>query len=118
MAKSTQHRTFSTGAIRDVEDNKEDYTETISWLAFKRYAEYMTDKKKKYGAGNFHKGIDIDAYERSLLRHISKYMINKFEGGSLEPECDHLSAILFNVFGIMHEEEIALGKGKRPSNRP
>jgi len=100
-----KHRTFKSGAIRDTEDGKEDYTETISWTAFKRYAQYMTGKKAKYGGGNFKKGIDIDAYERSMLRHVQKYMENKYEGGTTETDQDHLSAILFNIFGIMHEEE-------------
>lgn len=96
---------FSTGAIRDVQDGKEDYTETISWTAFKRYAQYLTDKKSKYGAGNFKKGIPISSYESSMLRHIQKYMANKYENGNIETDQDHLSAILFNVFGIIHEEE-------------
>lgn len=97
-------RQFSTGAIRDSLDGKEDYIETISWRAFKRYAQYMTGKKKKYGEGNFKKGIPIEAYEQSLLRHVQKYLENKYEGGKEELNEDHLSAILFNVFGIMHEE--------------
>ncbi len=95
---------FETGAIRDSQEGKEDYVETISWSAFKRYAQYMTAKKEKYGKGNFKKGIPIDNYEQSLMRHVQKYMVNKYEGGTLEQEEDHLSAILFNVFGIMHEE--------------
>lgn len=99
-------REFSTGAIRDSEQNKEDYIETISWTAFKRYAEYMTEKKSRYGSGNFKKGIPIESYERSLMRHISKYFINKYENGNLEKDQDHLSAIIFNVFGIMHEESV------------
>jgi hypothetical protein len=98
-------RTFKTGAIRDTEDGKLDFIETISWTAFARYAKYMTGKKQKYGSGNFKKGIDIDAYERSLLRHIHKYLVNKYEGGDEEKGEDHLSAIIFNTFGIMHEEE-------------
>jgi len=95
---------FSSGAIRDTQDGKEDYTETISWCAFKRYAQYMTKMAAKYGSGNFKKGIPIDNYEKSLLRHVQKYMENKYEGGTVEVEQDHLSAIVFNVFGIMHEE--------------
>lgn len=98
-------RKFLTGAIRDSDDNKEDYTETISWLSFKRYAEYMTGKKKKYGAGNFKKGIPIESYEQSLMRHIQKYFANKYEGANLEPNEDHLSAAWFNIQGIMYEEE-------------
>lgn len=98
-------REFSTGAIRDNDDTKEDYIETISWKAFKRYAQYMTGKKKKYGAGNFKKGIPIESYEQSLLRHVQKYIENKYEDGEVERDEDHLSAIVFNVFGIMHEEQ-------------
>jgi hypothetical protein len=37
----------------------------------------MTSKKKKYGAGNFKRGINIESYEQSLLRHVQKYMENK-----------------------------------------
>lgn len=96
--------TFDTGAIRDSQEGKEDYIETISWSAFKRFAQYMTGKKAKYGAGNFKKGIPIENYEQSMLRHVQKYLENKYEGGTVEKEEDHLSAILFNVFGIMHEE--------------
>lgn len=98
------HRSFKSGAIRDKEDGKEDYTETISWTAFKRYAQYMTAKKSKYGSGNFKKGIPIDSYEKSLVRHVQKYLANKYEGGEDEKNEDHLAAIVFNVFGIMHEE--------------
>lgn len=96
---------FKTGAIRDTQEGKESYVETISWSAFKRYAIYMTNKKTKYGSGNFKKGIPIDNYEESLIRHMQKYLANKYEGGTVEPNEDHLSAIVFNVFGIMHEEE-------------
>jgi hypothetical protein len=102
-----KHRTFKSGAIRDSEEGKEDYIETISWTAFKRYAQYMTEKKSKYGAGNFKKGIDIESYERSLVRHLQKYLANKYEGGEVEKDQDHLSAMLFNIFGIIHEEEKA-----------
>lgn len=98
---------FGTGAIRDTQDGKIDFIETISWTAFARYAAYMTGKKAKYGAGNFKKGIPIDSYEKSLVRHIHKYMVNKYERGDLEKAEDHLSAAVFNLFGIMHEEEMA-----------
>ena len=97
-------RKFETGAIRDSGEGKEDFIETISWRAFKRYAKYMTSKKKTYGEGNFKKGIPIESYEQSLVRHLQKYLENKYEGGTVEVEEDHLSAIIFNTFGIMHEE--------------
>lgn len=98
-------RHFITGAVRDKEEGKEDYIETISWTALKRYAQYMTSKKTKYGSGNFKKGIPDQSYERSLLRHVQKYLANRHENGVCELSEDHLSAIIFNVFGLMHNEE-------------
>lgn len=90
--------------MRDADDAKEDYIETISWTALKRHAQYMTGKKKTYGEGNFKKGIPIESYEQSMVRHLQKYLANKYEGGTVERDEDHLAAILFNVCGIMHEE--------------
>lgn len=98
-------RKFESGAIRDMDTGKEDYIETISWTGFKRYAQYMTSKKSRYGAGNFKKGIPITSYEQSLVRHLQKYLSNKYEDGAVEKNEDHLSAMLFNIFGIIHEEE-------------
>lgn len=95
---------FKSGAIRDTEIGKEDYIETISWSALKRFAQYMTAKKSKYGSGNFKKGIPIESYERALVRHLQKYLENKYEQGNTEKEEDHLAAMVFNIFGIMHEE--------------
>ena len=97
-------RTFKSGAVRDSENDKEDYVETLAWRSLKRYAKYMTSKKSKYGRGNFKKGIDIESYERSLVRHLQKYFENKYEQGQVEKNEDHLSGMVFNIFGIMYEE--------------
>lgn len=97
-------RQWKTGAIRDDDSQKEDYIETIAWRSLRRFAEYMTGKKSKYGTGNFKKGIPIASYEQSLLRHISKYLENKYEDGDREKNEDHLAACVFNIFGIMYEE--------------
>lgn len=97
---------FETGSVRENDDHKPDYVEALSYTALNRYVRFMTSKKTKYGANNFKKGIPIESYERSLMRHIDKYFRNKYEGGDDEKGDDQLSAILFNVFGIMHQEEI------------
>jgi len=104
--KNSNVHTFKTGAIRDSQEGKECYIETISWTAMKRYAQYMTGKKAKYGAGNFKRGIYDISYEQSMVRHVQKYLSNKHEMGSVEVDEDHLSAILFNVFGLIHNEEM------------
>jgi hypothetical protein len=95
---------FDTGAVRDSQEGKPDFVETTSFTALLRYAEYMTPKGQKYGRGNWRKGIPIENYEMSLMRHVNKYFRNKYEGGNDEPEEDHLSAMVFNIFGIMHKE--------------
>ena len=107
LAKNNMKITrFKTGAIRDSSEGKVDFVETVSFTAHERFARYMTGKKKKYGVGNFKKGILIEYYEQSLLRHINIYFQNKYEHGNFEPKEDHLAAIRFNVDGIMFEEEM------------
>lgn len=98
---------FKTGAIRDSQEGKPDFIETISWTALNSYAKYMTGKKVKYGAGNFKKGIDDWSYEQSLMRHADKYFRNKYENGKDEPNEDHLCALVFNVLGLIHNREQA-----------
>ena len=99
-------RTFESGAIRDSLEGKESYVESISWLTMKRYAQYMTKAASKYGRGNWIKGIPAESYEDSLIRHIQKYLSNKYYGTEVEPEVDHLSAALFNLQGLIHNEEV------------
>jgi hypothetical protein len=102
-----EHRAFETGAVRDIDDGKEDYIESISWLTMRRFSFYMKGFEKKYGRGNWRKGIPISEYERSLMRHIQKYLANKYDNAGIEPEVDHLGAAMFNLSGIIHEEEKA-----------
>ena len=98
-------RTFDTGARRDIDTEKEDYIESLSWTTLRRYAKYMKTQEVKYGSGNWKKGIPIEEYEKSLMRHIQKYFANKYEDANLEPEVDHLSASFFNLQGLIHETE-------------
>lgn len=100
-----KHRTFKSGAIRDVDDGKENYVESLSWIALGRFAKYMNRVSVKYGEGNWIKGIPQEEYEKSLLRHIQKYFSAKYNGVDVEPEIDHLSAAFFNLQGLMHEQE-------------
>jgi hypothetical protein len=96
---------FKSGAIRDDQEGKVDFIETISWTALNSFAKYMTSKKSKYGKGNFKKGIPDWSYEQSLLRHVDKYLRNKYENGNDEKDQDHISAILFNAFGLLHNRD-------------
>lgn len=97
-------RKFKTGAVRDSDIGKENYSECVSQLALRRYALYMLSKEKLYGKGNWRHGIPKEAYLESLLRHMNKYLIELKDGIVIE-ESDHLSACFFNLQGLMHELE-------------
>lgn len=102
-----EDRIFKTGAIRDNDAGKEDYINSVSFLALKRYAKYQNEacERRGYPKDNWRKGIPIEEYEKSMMRHLQKYFSNKYEGTNIEPEIDHLMAAWFNLQGIAHEEE-------------
>ena len=97
-------RQFKTGAVRDQDDTKERYVECFSFTAWRRFAQYMKTQEKKYPPDNWRKGIPEKEYEQSLMRHLQKYFMNKYEGGQLELDVDHLAAAYFNLQGIMFEQ--------------
>lgn len=105
LKKAKNIRNFKTGAKRDVDNGKPNFVESISWLAWGRFAKYMKMAAVKYGEGNWIKGIPLEEYEKSLMRHIHKYFSNKYNGDRQELDIDHLSAAMFNLQGIIHEEE-------------
>jgi dATP/dGTP diphosphohydrolase len=111
--------TFTSGAIRDSQEGKPDFIETTSPWADWRYAQYMTGKKKKYGQGNFKKGITRESYLTSLARHVVKLRaledcktFNLLVEDWMEPDEDHAAAIRFNIDGLMHQEEVEKAKEK------
>jgi hypothetical protein len=96
---------FKSGAVRDLQGDKENYPECLSFLVLRRFALYMKKASAEYGENNWRKGIPITSYEKSLLRHLQKYFAAKYDGVEFEPGIDHLSAAMFNLQGLMHEQE-------------
>ncbi len=66
--------------------------------ALKRIAIHYTNGAKKYDDNNWKKGIPTERFIESACRHWSQYLLG-------EKDEDHLSATVFNIFGIIYNEE-------------
>lgn len=86
-----------TGACRESHQGKGSY-HLISPVGLRRLAYWYEAGANKYGNRNWEKGLPISNCLNSMFRHMVKYM----DGQSDE---DHLSAIAWNAFAIMHMEE-------------
>jgi len=104
-------RTFESGATRDSDEEKLDYEGFISPLVLKRYAEYMHKNRiqadgKLRASDNWQKGIPVDQYMKSKLRHfMDTWLIHR--GHPARAVCSDqeevLCAELFNTMGMLHE---------------
>ena len=108
-------RTFSSGATRHADDKKYDYEGFLSPWAIRRYGEYMHAHRvqadgTKRDSDNWQKGIPIDQYMKSLLRHVfDVHSIHRGlktfdtkDGEEIGIE-DALCGVIFNAFGFLHE---------------
>jgi hypothetical protein len=94
---------FESGMVRDVTDDKTDYTLVLDGPMFDRWAEHMTAGAKKYDARNWMKAQGEAEYERfqqSALRHFLQW----FRG---EQDEDHAAAVFFNINGAEYVRDDA-----------
>ena len=92
---SGKREEFAGGMVRDVTDDKIDYTLALDGPMFKRYAEHLTKGAKKYGKRNWLLGSGQEVHERfkeSALRHFLQWLAG-------ETDEDHASAVWFNING-------------------
>jgi len=94
---SGKRQEYASGAVRDTNEGK------IRWdllpiECLKRIAEHYTKGAKKYDDNNWKKGMPTKRFIESAWRHWGEYLLG-------ETEEDHLSAVVFNIFGIMWNEE-------------
>ena len=106
-------RTFATGATRDTTTGKLDLHRFLSPKALRCYCQYM-DKHRVQSDGtlrdpdNWKKGFGNTIEEKravfmaSLTRHFWEAWESFEERGEIDLEV--LSALFFNVHGLMHEE--------------
>lgn len=98
LPDSGTRREFVTGAVRDAEEGKGRY-DLISVFALRRLAKHYEAGAKKYNDRNWEKGIPFHSFIDSAKRHLDKYIM----GWKDE---DHLAAAAWNVFCLMHFEEL------------
>jgi len=95
---SGKREEYPSGAVRDTNEGK------IRWdllpvEALKRVAIHYTNGAKKYEANNWRKGIPTEKFVECVCRHWAEYLLG-------ETDEDHLSAVVFNVLGIIYNEEV------------
>ena len=102
-------RKFSTGATRDVNEDKLNFEGFLSPLVIKEFARYMHFKRRMADgslrdADNWQKGIPLDAYMESAWRHFFDWWANH---RGVEPVTEDIKTtlvgLLFNVQGYLHE---------------
>lgn len=94
---------FMTGSRRDTNKGKPRY-DLIGRHGLKRLADLMARGAEKYGENNWMLGQNISRSYESAFRHLMQWR----DG---EVDEDHLAAVVFNIFSIIHvEEEIRAGR--------
>jgi len=88
---------YETGALRDIEEGKVKYN-LLPPECLKRVAQHYTNGAIKYSANNWKKGVPSERFFSSALRHLMQYWLG-------EKNEDHLAAVVFNIFGIIYNEE-------------
>jgi len=110
-----EHRTFESGATRNAADHKHDFEGFISVPALRAYGAYMHGHRaladgSQRDSDNWQQGIPLDAYMKSLLRHVIDVWELHRGGAPINPDNgelvtmdEALCGVLFNAFGYLHE---------------
>jgi|SRR3989304_2499123 len=103
-------REFTTGATRDNDNAKHDPEGFNSPLVELRFCEYMTKHRKQAdgklrNSDNWQKGIPLDAYMKSMMRHMQDVWLHHrgYSNKAKEPLEEALCALRFNINGYLLE---------------
>lgn len=102
---SGTRQSFEGGMVRDVADDKIDYSLITDGPMFKRWAIHLTNGAKKYAKRNWMLAQGNEEYSRfkeSAFRHFMQWYYD-------ERDEDHASAVFFNLNGAEYIKE-KLGK--------
>ena len=95
---SGKRQKFSTGAQRDIQENKGRY-DLLPCHAMERLAKHFEAGSKKYSDNNWRKGMPLNRYLDSALRHLFKFM----DG---ERDEDHAIASAWNIMCLIETEHM------------
>ena len=98
---SGKRKEFDGGMVRDVSDDKIDYTLIKDGVMFKRWASHLTKGAKKYAKRNWMKAEGLEELERfreSAFRHFIQWLDK--ENGE-----DHAAALFFNINGAEYVQK-------------
>lgn len=95
-------------AVREPTEGK-GRPDLISPWALTRLAKWYELGSKKYADRNWEKGMPFSRYTASMFRHLIAWM-------KKDKSEDHLAAIAWNAFSIMHHQE--LGEDKQWDDIP
>jgi hypothetical protein len=101
-------REFSTGATRNIDEDKLDFEGFLSPLALEEFAKYMHKNRlqadgKLRDSDNWQKGIPMKAYMKSLYRHFFDTW-KRYRGlETPEDQITNLCGLMFNAQGMLHE---------------
>lgn len=101
-------RKFESGATRDTDFGKPDYSGFLSPIVIARFGEYMNKHRKQTdgsmrASDNWKKGIPKTEYLKSLWRHLEDVWLDLEGWGSRDGIEDALCGVLFNAQGLLHE---------------
>lgn len=94
---SGTRRKFDTGAVRDMSGADKGRFDLIPWEVIWDLAKHFSKGAEKYGPYNWQKGIPVDSYFDSAIRHMVKH-----KAGMVDE--DHLTAAIWNLVCMAWEE--------------
>jgi hypothetical protein len=104
---SGARETFETGSKRDSREGKGRY-DLISPYALKRLADVYERGARKYDARNWEKGQPQSRFLDSAKRHLENFLMGHRDE-------DHLAQCAWNVFALIHQEEM-IRRGLKPKS--
>ena len=103
-------RVFETGATRDDDEGKIDFEGILSPAVLEAYGRYMLKHSvqadgQKRASDNWQKGIPLDTYIKSAIRHVFEWWTMHRAEVNYPPKDveETLCAVMFNVMGYLHE---------------